>query len=67
LIVDRRRRERSLIKRQRRESCVEGKDGVKSRFARYFSKVSEDCGELGIDAFSVYSVEFGGSTTLGDT
>jgi hypothetical protein len=55
-----------LIKRQWRESCVEGQEGVKARFARYFTKISEDCGELGIDAFSVYSVEFGGSTTLGD-
>jgi hypothetical protein len=26
----------------------------------------EDCGELGIDAFSVDSVKFDGSTTLGD-
>jgi hypothetical protein len=66
LIVDIRRHERSLIKQQRRESYVEGKDGIESWFARYFSKVSEDCGELGIDAFSIYSVEFGGSTTLGN-
>jgi hypothetical protein len=55
-----------LIKRQWRESCVKGQEGVKSWFARYFSKVSEDCGELRIDAFSVDSVKFGGSTTLGD-
>jgi hypothetical protein len=34
-------------------------------FAQYFSKVLEDCGELGIHAFSVDRVEFGGSTTLG--
>jgi hypothetical protein len=46
--------------------CVKGQEGVKARFARYFSKVSEDCGELGINAFSVDSVKFGGSTTLGD-
>jgi hypothetical protein len=66
LIVNIRWHERSLIKQQRREMCVEGQDGVKSRFARYFTKVSKDCGKLGIDAFSVYFVEFGGSTTLGD-
>jgi hypothetical protein len=55
-----------LIKRQRQESCVEGQEGVKARFTRYFSKVSEDCGELEFDAFSVDSVKFGGSTTLSD-
>ncbi len=67
LIVNVLRRERSLIKRQWRESCVKGQDGIESRFARYFTKVLEECGELGIDAFSVYSIKFGGSTMLGDT
>jgi hypothetical protein len=55
-----------LIKRQWQESCIKGQEGVKAWFSRYFSKVSEDCGELGIDAFLVDFIKFGGSTTLGD-
>jgi hypothetical protein len=35
-------------------------------FTWYFTKVSEDCGELGIYTFLVFTVKIGGSTTLGD-